>query len=81
MTEEAMPVVWTKPHCVQCNAVIRWMDQNSPTYMVKNLMDDLDQVAAFQDQGILQAPITVFPGCEPISGFNPGALKAAVEDS
>lgn len=67
--------VWSKPMCVQCNAVKRWLDREGIDYEAKDLLDDLEKLTEFQDQGFLQAPIVESRVRETFSGFRPDALE------
>lgn len=67
--------VWSKPMCVQCNGVKRWLTKEGVEYEAKELLDDLEKLTEFQDQGFLQAPIVESSVRETFSGFQPGALE------
>lgn len=68
-------VVWSKPACVQCGSVIRWLKKRKIEHEVRNLPDFPEVLEAFKELGLLQAPIVVVEGREPFSGFNTKLLE------
>lgn len=72
-------VVWSKPACVQCNGVKRWLEKRDVPYVGRQLQDDLDKLEEFKEQGYMQAPIVEGPGGILFSGFNTDELERAVE--
>lgn len=68
--------VWSKPACVQCNAVKRWLDKNGLAYEEKQLLDHPDVMDEFRDAGFLQAPIVESEHVKTFSGFNTDLLEA-----
>lgn len=72
--------VWSKKPCVQCNAVYRALDGAGlkGKYEVINLPDFPDQLAAFKDRGLMQAPIVEAEGFETFAGYDPDAIKAII---
>lgn len=66
--------VWSKPRCVQCNAVYRWLDDNDVAYESKSLPEHPEDLERLKEQGFMQAPI-VESGDVVFSGFNPGELQ------
>lgn len=75
-----MVIVWSKPSCVQCNAVKNWLNKNHIEYVEKQLLDDLEALEAFKDQGIMRAPIVESNVMDPFSGFRPDLLEAIKEE-
>lgn len=66
--------MYSKKPCVQCDATERKLDQLDIPYDVVSLEDLTDeQVQAFRDEGLLQAPVVEFAG-ERWSGFRPDKL-------
>jgi glutaredoxin-like protein NrdH len=49
--------VWSTPNCVQCMMTKKEMDRLGIAYEAFDLTDHPDQLEAFKDQGLLQAPI------------------------
>lgn len=71
-------VVWSKPACVQCTALIRKLNKEGVEHEVRNLPDFPDQLADFIERGFLQAPITEATGFETFAGNNPVALAPII---
>lgn len=66
--------VYTKPACVQCNAVIKALDKKQLRYTKVDITADpaaRDYVMAL---GYLQAPVVV-AGTEHFSGFRPDRIS------
>lgn len=74
-----MITVWSLPSCVQCNAVKRWLQKNEIEYVEKQLMDDLVQLEAFKEQGLMRAPIVESGLVETFSGFRVDLLDKIKE--
>lgn len=79
-------LIWSKKPCVQCTAVFRSFDKAGVEYEVRNLPDFPDQIEAFKERGLMQAPIVESPYVETFSGNNIylvkdiiAAVKAAEE--
>lgn len=70
--------VYSKPSCVQCNAVYRWLDKNGVAYEVVNLPDFPEKLEEFKALGLMQAPIVVIDDHKPFSGFRPDLLQEYV---
>ena len=68
------PHVYSKEHCVQCNATYRAMDAEGIEYDVTMLEDEPEILEQFKADGYLQAPIVVANG-ERWSGFRPDKIK------
>lgn len=49
--------VWTKSFCVQCEQTKKQLDKFDIPYVELNLEEDLDQLEAFKEQGLMSAPI------------------------
>lgn len=72
--------VWSKPACVQCNAVKRAFDKAGVVYEVKNLPDFPEQLERFKEQNLASAPVVVAAGHKPFAGYVPDAVKAIVAE-
>lgn len=72
-------VVWTKPACVSCNAVKRYLDKRGVQYETRELMENLDKVEEFRQRGYTSAPITEAPGFDLIAGYDDVRLSEVVE--
>jgi len=70
--------VWSKPGCVQCNAVYRKLDKAEVEYEVKNLPDFPGKVEEFKVAGHMQAPVVESGVTETFAGFNPYLLNEIV---
>lgn len=67
--------VYTKPACVQCDAVFRALDKNRIAYDVIDLSVDEDARDYVMSLGYLQAPVVVAGPGEHFSGFRPDRIK------
>jgi glutaredoxin-like protein NrdH len=74
--------VWSKKPCVQCTAVFRSFTKagfvEGVDYQVRNLPDFPEQVEAFKERGLMQAPIVESPYVETFSGNNINLVKEIV---
>lgn len=66
--------VHTKPVCVQCDAVKRYLRRHGLEFEEVPLTPE--STAAFQAAGILAAPVVELPGEEPFGGFRASLLDA-----
>ncbi len=69
-----MVTVYSKEHCVQCNATKRQLNKLGIEYTEINLMEDAEALESFKAQGFMQAPIVVANG-EIWSGYRPDMIK------
>lgn len=76
--------LYTKPHCVQCTATYRALNDKGIEYDVVDISEDEQALAYVKELGHLSAPVVVAREGDQIvnhwSGFNPteiGALQAA----
>ncbi|MDS2171622.1 glutaredoxin domain-containing protein [Nesterenkonia sp. CL21] len=76
-----MITVWSKPNCVQCNAVKRHLDKNGIPYEERDLTLDPDKLLEFKDRGLAQAPVVESSTRDTFTGFNPYKLDELVEDA
>ncbi|MBP2384455.1 glutaredoxin-like protein NrdH [Brachybacterium sacelli] len=67
--------VYSKPHCVQCDATKRALNKAGIAYDVIDLTEDADALVTVQSLGYVQAPVVVADG-DHWSGFRPAKLKA-----
>lgn len=70
--------IWSKKPCVQCTAVFRSFDKDGVEYEVRNLPDFPDELQAFKERGLMQAPIVESPYVETFSGNNINLVKEIV---
>jgi glutaredoxin-like protein NrdH len=66
--------VHTKPACVQCDAVKRYLDRYGIEFQEVPLTPE--SAAAFQARGILAAPVVELPGEPPFGGYRRPLLDA-----
>lgn len=66
--------VYTKPACVQCNAVIKALDRNQLPYKKVDISADPDARDLVMALGYLQAPVVV-AGANHFSGFRPERIN------
>lgn len=67
--------IYTKPHCVQCDAAKRALDQAGITYTTVDISIDDEAREYVLALGYLQAPVVVTDS-EHWSGFRPDRIKA-----
>lgn len=63
--------VYTKPNCQQCNATIRWLNNNNVKFETEPITENVREAAIAL--GITSAPI-VAVGEVQWGGFDPGKL-------
>lgn len=73
-----MVTVYSKSHCVQCNATKRQLAKLGVEYTEVNLEQDAEALENFKAQGFMQAPIVVADG-EIWSGYRPDLLKKVAQ--
>lgn len=49
--------VWTKSNCVQCEQTKKQLTKLDIEFTEMNLEEDIDQLEAFKEQGLMAAPI------------------------
>lgn len=67
--------VWSTPNCVQCMMTKREMDKRGIVYESFDLTEHPDQLEAFKELGLLQAPI-VTTDIKVWSGFRLDKIKS-----
>jgi glutaredoxin-like protein NrdH len=70
--------VYTKPACVQCNAVFRALDKAGIEYRKVDISTDSEAREYVMALGYLQAPVVVTPTAH-WSGFRPDRLSALAD--
>lgn len=84
--ENKLPVVvYSKPGCVQCNAVYRWLDSHKIRYRIVDMSQDEQAFNMIKDMGYQQAPVVIIPLDYPVknhhfSGFQPQMLEQLLVD-
>lgn len=69
--------VMSKPACVQCTAVKRYLNQHDIPYTEVDMTEDDNALATAKSLGYLQAPVVLVGSGEAqthFSGFDPGEL-------
>lgn len=69
-------IVYTKPSCVQCNAVFKMLDKEGIPYEKIDLSADDEARDYVMSLGYLQAPVVYAGPNEHFAGFRPDRLKA-----
>lgn len=72
--------VYSKPHCVQCDATKRQLDKTGIAYTVTDMTEDPEALRQVKELGYVQAPVVIVrnEGGETIqhwSGFRIDILK------
>jgi len=67
--------VWSTPNCVQCMMTKKEMDRRGIVYEAMDLTEHPEQLEAFKEQGLLQAPI-VTTDVKVWSGFRLDKIKS-----
>ena len=70
--------VYTKPACVQCNAVFRALDKMGIEYRRVDISADSEARDYVMALGYLQAPVCYAGPDNHFSGFRPDKLRALV---
>lgn len=67
--------VYSKPHCVQCDATYRALNKNGLDYEIIDVTEDAEALQTIKALGYVQAPV-VFANGDHWSGFRPDKIKA-----
>jgi glutaredoxin-like protein NrdH len=67
--------VYTKPKCVQCNAVFRAFDKAGVEYLKVDISTDPEARDYVMSLGYLQAPVVIAGPNNHFSGFRPDRIK------
>lgn len=68
-------VVYSKDHCPQCNATLRWLGQRE---IVHEVRDAVGEIGLLKEWGYSAAPVVVAPDGRKWSGFRPDLLDEYV---
>lgn len=68
-------IVYTKPACVQCNAVFRALDKAGIAYEKVDISIDSEARDYVMSLGYLQAPVVYAGPNDHFSGFRPDRIK------
>lgn len=70
-----MPVtVYSKPHCPQCVATVRWLERSDIPYTAVDLTQDQQAFAHVESLGYKQVPVVEYED-QHWSGFRPDLIK------
>nr|WP_179303858.1 glutaredoxin-like protein NrdH [Brachybacterium alimentarium] len=67
-------LVYSKPHCVQCDATKRALNKAGLAYAVVDITEDAEALAKVKSLGYVQAPVVVTDR-DHWSGFRPEKVK------
>ncbi|PTX59068.1 ribonucleoside-diphosphate reductase class Ib glutaredoxin subunit [Melghirimyces profundicolus] len=67
-------VVFSKPHCLECNLVKRFLRDHGVEFEVKDCGSDPRYLEEVKAMGFLGVPVTVIDGT-PVQGLQPEKLK------
>lgn len=67
-------IVWSKPSCVQCNAVKRALDKRGVAYEEADLTCDPGALEMFKELGFQGAPVVTVDGVPEFCSFNPDEI-------
>lgn len=70
-----MPIVYTKPNCVQCKATKQQFEKQGVSYKVVDISEDHDARDYVLSLGHLAAPVVVV-GDQSWSGYRPDLIQA-----
>lgn len=70
-----VPVLYTKPKCVQCDATKRKLASAKVEHRVVDLLEDADAMTAIKEMGYLQAPVLVVNETTHWSGHRPDLIE------
>lgn len=73
--------VWTKSRCPQCVMTKKLMSSEGIAFVEADLEADLVQLAAFKEEGLLQAPVIVLADGRRWTGFRPDLIKELAQDA
>jgi glutaredoxin-like protein NrdH len=66
--------VYSKPHCLECNLVKRFLKDHGVKFEVKDCNSHPEYLEEVKGMGFLGVPVTVIDGT-PIRGLKPDELK------
>ncbi|SDX02137.1 ribonucleoside-diphosphate reductase class Ib glutaredoxin subunit [Marininema mesophilum] len=66
-------IVYSKPHCIECNMVKRFLTDHGVSYKVKDCGSRPEYLEEVKEMGFLGVPVTVIDGV-PIQGLRTDQL-------
>ena len=73
-----MIIVYSKPNCVRCEMVKRYLNDKGVPFEVIDVLEDNKALASLRDEGYAELPVVDIGG-ERHSGFRPDVLARMVE--
>lgn len=73
-------VLYSKPGCVQCNAVKRWLNSHDVDYTIVDVSTDEDARQALVAAGFQGVPVTEIGDEDAFYGFDVEKLNALVDE-
>ena len=73
-----MIIVYSKPNCVRCEMVKRYLNDKGVKFEEIDVFKDAEALAMLRDKGLSQMPVVVING-EFHTGFQPNLLAKAGE--
>ncbi|MDA8353773.1 MAG: glutaredoxin family protein [Firmicutes bacterium] len=67
-------VIYSRPHCIECNIVKRFLRDHGVDYEVKDCSTHPEYMEEVKEMGFLGVPVTVVNGT-PIQGLQPDRIK------
>jgi glutaredoxin-like protein NrdH len=71
-------IVYSKPHCIECNVLKRFLDDYKITYEVRDCAENPIYLQEVKEMGFLGVPVTVVNG-KAIHGLQPEAILEALK--
>ncbi|SFS65382.1 glutaredoxin family protein [Marininema halotolerans] len=71
-------IVYSKPHCIECNLVKRFLNDHKVNYEVRDCGSEPHYLEEVKKMGFLGVPVTVINGI-PIHGLRTDQLLQALE--
>lgn len=73
-------IVYSKPHCIECNVLKRFLADYKIEYEVKDCGIHPEYLEEVKEMGFLGVPVTVVNGTA-IHGLQPDAILEALKES
>lgn len=70
-----MPIVYSKPRCVQCNATYTLLNNLGIEYETRNVAEDASDAEFVKELGYMAAPVVYVSADNHWAGFNPDKIK------
>jgi glutaredoxin-like protein NrdH len=73
-------IVYTKPHCIECNVLKRFLNDYKIKYEVRDCASNPAYLDEVKRMGYLGVPVTVVGG-KAIQGLKPDEILAALKEN